>query len=397
MITVEYKAINSSKQIVVGTVSEDQLSRLESALMDRGLILINYRLKKQKTYTQLTYTQQQSLWMGLRHYMLSGFTLTDAIKHLGDSAMDIKLSGTLHMIHKQLMQGQMFSQVIQHYLPKEDLLARSLLETAEKTGDYLDILQDLDDYAAWQLAFKRNVQQALRYPNIVFGALWISIFCILYFFAPQLSTYFQHMNQPIPPFTTLLLQLSTWVIQWPWLWIIFPFLMILIIKGLYRLAPGIRGIAIYIPGIKSWILGYYYASISKVIYLQLRHGYSLVDSLKSIEKTYANDWIYPTLHEIRTSVEKGISFASALQSKKRLFSTFFLQLVSVGEATNSLENNLKVIAAFYERDVRQKISAAIKLIEPLMLIFMGILLAVIVGGLFYPMYQQMGLSFGGGL
>ncbi len=75
-----------------------------------------------------------------------------------------------------------------------------------------------------------------------------------------------------------------------------------------------------------------------------------------------------------------------------LFSNFFIQLVEVGEQTNMLGDNLKVISAYYERDTKQKIVGYIKLIEPLMLVFMGLILVIIVGGLFYPMYEQIGMA-----
>ena len=80
-----------------------------------------------------------------------------------------------------------------------------------------------------------------------------------------------------------------------------------------------------------------------------------------------------------------------------LFSKFFIQLVEVGEQTNMLGDNLKVISAYYERDTQQKIIGYIKMIEPLMLVFMGVILIVIVGGLFYPMYEHIGMASKGGL
>lgn len=392
MTIIEYKAINAANKITTGSIPEDHLNQLESRLLDQGLRLISYRCIQRKKYKTLSYTHQQALWMSLRYYMMSGFTLVDAIKHMAQSSVDEKLQGVLHAIYHCLLHGQQFSITMKTYINATDVLTISLLESAEQTGDYLEVLSDLEEYAAWQVDFKGSVQHSLRYPSIVFGAIWISIFCILYFFAPQLSSYLQNTQYKIPTITALLIDLSQFVVRWPWLWISSPFIIGIGFKAVYKMFPNLRSLGVYIPGIRSLIFGYYYASISKVLYVQLKHGHSLVNSLKNIQEAYSTDWINPILKNIVSKLEQGVSFTTMLKHYGWLFSKFFIQLVEVGEQTNMLGDNLKVISAYYERDTKQKIVGYIKLIEPLMLVLMGLILIVIVGGLFYPMYEQIGLA-----
>lgn len=394
---IEYKAINASNKITMGSVPENHLNQLEAALLDQGLRLISYRYKRLKSYKTLSYAHQQMLWMSLRYYMMSGFTLVDAIHHMLQSSLDLKLQGVLNRIYEQLQQGERFSLIIKPYLAAGDSLTISLLESVEQTGDYLEVLADLEEYAAWQVDFKGSVQQSLRYPSIVFGAIWVSVFCILYFFAPQLSAYLQNTNYTVPTLTTVLIKVSQFVVNWPLAWLGLPFAIGIVFKLAYRSFPNLRSLGIYIPGIRTLILGYYYASISKVLYLQLKHGHSLVNSLKNIQKAYVNDWMGAILKQIVIKVEQGVSFTTMLKHYGGLFSKFFIQLAEVGEQTNMLEDNLKVISAYYERDTKQKIVGYIKMIEPLMLVLMGIILIVIVGGLFYPMYEQMETVSNGGL
>lgn len=397
MSMIEYKAMNASNKVTMGSVPEDHLNQLESSLLDQGLRLISYRYKHQKGYKKLSYAHQQMLWMSLRYYMMSGFTLVNALHHMLNSSLDPKLQGVLHRMHQRLQQGERFSLTLKPYIAAGDILTLSLLESAEQTGDYLDVLEDLEEYAAWQVDFKGNIQQSLRYPSIVFCAIWVSVFCILYFFAPQLSAYLNTTHYTVPTLTTVLIDISQFVVNWPWAWLGLPFAIGFGLKILYRSFPNLRSLGIYMPGIRTLIFGYYYASISKVLYLQLKHGHSLVSSLKRIQDAYANDWIESILKEIVVKVEQGVSFTTMLKQYGWLFSKFFIELVEVGEQTNMLGDNLKVISAYYERVTKQKITGYIKLIEPLMLVFMGIILIVIVGGLFYPMYEQMGMASNGGL
>jgi len=397
MTVVEYKAINSFNKIVFGSVNADQLDQLEEILNDQGLRLISYNSKQHKSQKLLNYPQQHALWMVLRYYMMSGFVLIDAVKYMIQGNTDVKLHSMLHTIYQRLQQGEMLSKIMKQYLPKNDTLSISLLETAETTGNHLEVLYDLEEYAAWHVNFKRKIHQSLRYPLIVFGSLWVSIFAILYFFAPQLKSYFQQTNYELPLLTTALLKLSQFVTQWPLLWIILPFVIVIGCKILYRAFPKKQTFWIYLPGLRSVILGYYYASLSKVLYLQLKHNHSLIDSLKTLQQAYISDWIHPVLAHILSNIEQGLSLSASLKQYDKIFSKFFIQLVSAGEQSNMLGDNFKVISAYYEQDTQYKVTNSIKLLEPLMLICMGVLLIIIVGGLFYPMYEHIGVITSGGL
>jgi type II secretory pathway component PulF len=161
--------------------------------------------------------------------------------------------------------------------------------------------------------------------------------------------------------------------------------------------PNLQKILLYIPGIKGAVLGYYYTNMAQIAYLHLKHGHSLLYSLQRLQKAFELDWMGHVLGQVIPEIEQGVSLTAALKSYPGVFSKFFLQLIDVGEKTNTLQENFKVISAYYERDTKKRITDYIKLIEPLMLIIMGILLIVIVGGLFYPMYSQMGLIGQGGL
>lgn len=397
MTNIRYKAINKSNKVIFGMISSDQLDQLESLLFDRGLRLISYRHQRQKTYKTLSYDLQQTLWMSLRYYMMSGFNLPEAVEHMAQSSLDRKMQSVLFNVSDRLKQGEQFSTVMKSYLVTNDMVSLSLLETAEHTGDYQEILLDLEDHAKWQLEFKSRIQRSLRYPSIVFGALWLSIFCILYFFAPQLSSFFQTTHYTLPSLTSFLISLSQFVVNWPSVWILTPIIMIGCLKGLCRIFPNMQQLLLYIPGIKGAVLGYYYTNMAQIAYLHLKHGHSLLYSLKRLQKAFELDWMGQVLQQVIPEIEQGVSLTASLKAHPIVFSKFFLQLISVGETTNTLQENFKVISAYYERDTKKRITGYIKLIEPLMLIVMGALLVVIVGGLFYPMYSQMGLISQGGL
>lgn len=260
---IEYKAINGSNKIVIGTIQDDQGPDLESLLLDQGLRLISYRNKRKARHRILTYAQQQTFWMSLRYYMSAGLTLVQAIQHMKQGILDEHLQGIIHSIEAKLVRGESLSNAIQVHLQSNDALIQRLLETAERTGSYQDILLDLEAHATWRVEFIVRIRKALRYPMIVFSALWVAFYSMLYVFAPQLKSYFQHTGGDLPMVTQTLLALSDLTIEWPMTSFTLPLTAFVAMWGAAILFPRLQHAFLYIPGIRRLVLGYMYTVISK--------------------------------------------------------------------------------------------------------------------------------------
>jgi type II secretory pathway component PulF len=396
----KYKAMNQRNQFVHGVLScNSQTSiQLDEELAGQGLRLIQYKELKVLPYKQLNSRHLYNLWLSLRYYLLSGISFTEALKQLVENTPDQKLQVLLQVVYQKVCQGERFSSALEPYIESNTVVI-PLLKTAEKTGNYLDVLTDLEAYASWNENLKSEVKNVLTYPSIVFGALWIAMFCILYFFAPQLKDYLKDLQGEVPGFTVLLLNLSSVVVGWPVTWVLLPIYIGICVCGVMRMFPVVKSVFLYLPGIKGLILKYHYVLLSKSLSLYLTNGYTVVEALGHLKAHYSNASMRKILEEVFQSVSKGISIAASFNRYPKIFSGFFLQMVGVGERSNTLGENFKVIGAYYEQDLKHSTRTLTKLLEPLILLVMGVFLIAVIVGLFYPLYYQVGASLGnsGGL
>lgn len=396
---LKYKALNKTNKVVTGILPYSVAAvNIDDMLSAQGLRLIKYEDIQVKPYKKLTSQQLYNVWMSLRHYLLAGFTFVEALQNLVNNTQDARLQALLQSVYDQVCQGRKFSAVLEQYIAEDNIIT-PLLQTAEQTGNYLDVLFDLEAHAEWKNTFYKDVKNVLTYPAIVFGALWVAMFCIFYFFAPQLQGYLSDLNSDVPMFTRFLLVISNKVVAWPVTWFLFPVYVIAVFKVFLLLFAKAGSALFYIPGIKQIVLKYHYVVIARNLYLYLSNGYTLVAALEHLKKRYAHTIVAYMLNEIFESVSKGVPISASFRRYKTFFSGFFLQMVDVGERSNTLGENFKVISLYYEQDLKRNTTALTRFLEPLTLMIMGGLLVAVIVGLFYPLYSQIGDAVGssGGL
>lgn len=102
----------------------------------------------------------------------------------------------------------------------------------------------------------------------------------------------------------------------------------------------------------------------------------------------------PVLNQIIADITTGMPLSESLRKYPGIFTSFFIQLITVGEQSNTLKENFKVLYSYYEQETRTKVFSLIKWIEPTMLLVMGMMLIGMISGLFYPLYSQLGATIG---
>ncbi len=397
MKVLEYTALNNQHKVCRGELPMSDFEQIETLLGAQNLRLVQCRVVRQKLPKPLNYDQLSVLWRSLRCYMAAGLTISDALDCFLESSIDGHQEKVLKQVSYRLRSGELFSQSIKPFLPQSDIVSLNLLSMAEVTGSYAEVLEDVERYSKWRLRLQRTLKQSARYPIIVLSVMWGVLFCLLYMFAPQLSSYLQQIDVEIPLITKILLVVSQWVVEWPWIWGAFPFGVFVSIRLFMQMVPGIKKYVVYIPGLREIVLEYYYAVFSKVIALQLKHGYSLVESVRGMERLNSQGELGRVLQDISFRIMQGVSLTEALHSHPKYISKLLLQLMEVGERSNTVYENLALLSDHYDESLQNKVLGLIKLMEPFLLIIMGTLVAIFVIGLFYPLYQQMGQAISGGL
>jgi type IV pilus assembly protein PilC len=396
-VNIRYKAISTNQKILKGVLTNVSTSEIELILQSKELSLISYKTIaiRKDHYRILTLKQLHFMWMSLRFYILAGINILEAFKLLISSEIITQKSfqSILEKIYDSLLNGEMLSQAIKKHLDPNDELTPILLHAAEVGGTYQTVLFDLEEWVSWRINQKEALHQALRYPAILLMVVWGSMFCMLYYFVPQLLNNIEkNILENTFWGTHLVIFLSTQVISYPLPFAFLPLIvgsLLLLIKKIFK---NYIYILYYIPFLKHFILDPLYVRLSRNLQLQLSNGYSLHSAFINFKNTSKNSFLDKVFKDIYIKIQEGVSFSQALKHHPLLFDNYFIQLISLGEKTNTLVDNFKLLDQFYTRRSQKRTKLLISLCEPSAILLIGIVFMVIVGGVFYPLYQQTNLN-----
>lgn len=276
----------------------------------------------------------------------------------------------------------------------------AMVRVGELTGKLTEVFLRLAEHLEFERDTRARVKQAMRYPSFVVIAMLIAIVIINLFVLPVFAKVFAGFNAQLPLITRGLLGFSNWMITW------WPVLLALAAA----LAVGVRSYLQTPEGRYNWdrrklglpivgpiILKATLARFARSFALSSQSGVPLVQALAVVAQTVDNAYIATRVEQMRAGIERGESI-SRCAAATGVFTPVVLQMMTVGEETGELDSLLFEIAEMYERDTDYAIKGLSSAIEPILLVFIGVLVLLLALGVFLPLWNlgQAALGRGGG-
>ena len=276
----------------------------------------------------------------------------------------------------------------------------AMVRVGELTGKLTDVFLRLAEHLEFERDTRARIKQAMRYPSFVVIAMLIAIVIINLFVLPVFAKVFAGFNAELPLITRGLLGFSGWMITW------WPVLLALAAA----LAVGVRSYLQTSEGRYNWdrrklnlpivgpiILKATLARFARSFALSSQSGVPLVQALAVVAQTVDNAYIASRIEQMRAGIERGESI-SRCAAATGVFTPVVLQMMTVGEETGELDALLFEIAEMYERDTDYAIKGLSSAIEPILLVFIGVLVLLLALGVFLPLWNlgQAALGRGGG-
>lgn len=265
----------------------------------------------------------------------------------------------------------------------------SMVRVGEMTGRLSEVFLRLAEYLEFERDVRARIKQALRYPTFVVIAIAVAIVIINLFVLPVFAKVFAGFNAQLPLITRGLLGFSDWMITW------WPVLLALIAaavvlarsylhtpEGRYHWDRRKLRLPIVGPIILKATLGRFARSFA----LSSQSGVPLVQALTVVAQTVDNTYIGSRIEQMRNGIERGESI-SRCAAATGVFTPVVLQMIQVGEETGELDSLLFEIAEMYERDTDYAIRGLSTAIEPVLLVFIGILVLLLALGVFLPLWS----------
>lgn len=276
----------------------------------------------------------------------------------------------------------------------------AMVRVGEMTGRLTEVFLRLAEHLEFERDVRARIKQALRYPTFVIIAMLIAMVIINLFVLPVFAKVFAGFNTQLPLITRGLLGFSTWTITW------WPVMAALVAAGVvlvrsYLHTPQGRynwdRRKLRLPIVGSIILKSTLARFARSFALSSQSGVPLVQALTVVAQTVDNAYIGARIEQMRDGIERGESI-SRCAAATGVFTPVVLQMMSVGEETGELDALLFEIAEMYERDTDYAIKGLSTAIEPVLLVFIGVLVLFLALGVFLPLWNlgQAAMGRGGG-
>jgi type IV pilus assembly protein PilC len=317
--------------------------------------------------------------------MKAGVPLLQSFDIVARGHSNARVSKLLLDIKSDVESGSSLNQAFKKHPLHFDQLYCNLVEAGEAAGVLDAILDRLATYKEKILAIKGKIKSALFYPAAVITVAIVVVTVIMLFVVPSFKEVFRSFGADLPAPTLVVISISDFVVHYAWLFLIMVFGAIFGIIYLWKVSPAFRNAIdramLRIPVIGEILRKAAIARWCRTLQTMFAAGVPLVESLDSVAGASGNAVYREATKKIQSDVATGISLTVAMQNRN-VFPNMVLQMAQIGEESGALDHMLGKVADFYEREVDDAVDALSSLLEPMIMVVLG----VVIGGLVIAMY-----------
>jgi type IV pilus assembly protein PilC len=326
----------------------------------------------------------------------AGLPLVKSLTVLGNQQKPGPMKDTIASVTEDVESGASFSEALARFPKVFSKLYISMVRAGEAGGVMETVLNRLAEFAEKEQSLRRKIKSAMIYPVfVIFAATAILIFLIT-FIIPTFADMFADLGASLPKLTLFLIRLSD-LLKHQWYIPLGGIIFLIILFKVLRKNPKSRFVMdrgkIRMPIFGSLILKIIIARFTRTLGTLVSSGVPILQSLAITKNTLGNDVVAKAVGNAHDSIREGENIAPSLETS-HIFPLMVTSMIDVGEETGSLDNMLNKIADTYDEEVDTAVAGMVSILEPVLIIFMGGMVAVIVIALFLPLIQ-LGLLVGG--
>ena len=314
----------------------------------------------------------------------AGLPLVQCLTILSEQSESKTLRAVTSKVAANVEAGSTLADALRRYPKTFDELFVNLVEVGEAGGILDTVLQRLSVYIEKAAALKRKVKSAMIYPATIVGVAFIVVIFMLTFVIPTFAKMFSSMGADLPLPTVIVIKLSEFATRFWWLILAGAVGVVLGIRAYYKTEGGksvIDALLLKLPIFGTLIRKVAVARFTRTLGTLVSSGVPILEGLRITARTAGNRVVERAVLDTRASVTAGKTLADPLKAST-VFPPMVVQMISVGEQTGALDAMLNKIADFYDDEVDTAVTALTALLEPLMIVFLG----VVIGGLVIAMY-----------
>ena len=381
VVTLEVDAPNRTDAVNRIRLKGKPISVEEKVMGSKEIVL--FQSKKIKLKDISLFCKQMSVMLE------SGIPLNNAVDILEQQATSKNLKSSLKVVSKSLKEGSQLSKAM---LDQEgmfpDLLIR-MVQAGEKTGKLDEVLEKMSEHYTKELKTSRQIQGAMIYPAVLAFLAVAAVLALLYVVIPSFSGIFEQSGMAMPLPTRIVLAASNFVrSSWYILFGVTGILVFLFLR--YRSTEAGRyhldRLKLNLPVIKGPMQKIVTARFASTLAILTSAGIPLVEAIESAAATTNNAVVIEKMKIANEGLQKGERLTGMITATG-LFPPMMLSMVKIGEESGSLESMLVKTSDYYEEELETAIKQLLSLLEPAMIIVMGVIIGGIVASVMLPMFE----------
>jgi len=320
----------------------------------------------------------------------SGVPIEEALSVLADESSQAHIKSVLQSVVAELRAGLPLSRAIATQAMSFDRLYQGVVGAAEQSGKMGQVLTQLAEFLEKRQALKQKAMGALAYPAMLTGVAFLIVLFLMLYVVPQIARVFQNTKQDLPFSTQFVLGLSNFAVTWGWLLAIAIVIAIWIgRRALAKEEVRLRAdrALLNLPLVGPLLLGFETARFANTMAMLVSANVPILAALHSARDTLSNAVLRSAIDSTELRLREGTSLARALGSQG-VFSPILIHLIRSGEASGKLGEMLKYGAENAEFESEQKTKIVTSLLEPILILIMGLMVLGIVMAVMQPILEM---------
>ena len=406
MAVFEYKALNENGKSVSGIIDADGLAAAQDKLKAKGVYPI--ALERLSSGHVDAAGKPRPGWGGLpgmsgiksseismatrliATLLGAGFPLVQAVETVAGQTRSRAFEKVLSTIKNSIEEGSAFADALGRYPHLFSSVYINMVSAGEASGSLEVVLERLADFSERRDEIRKEIQAALAYPVLMSLIGTLVLVILLTYIVPGIIQIFSDMNQVLPLPTLILVRTSDFFSDFWWAVLLVP---VAVIAGIYSIRKTERGlwmtdrILLALPLTGSLVGKAITARFSRTLGSLLENGIPLLGALQITKSVTGNVVISDLIQRSAGHVEQGGSLGESL-AENRFFPNLAARMIQVGEKSGEMEKMLQKSSELYERDVRSAVTAATALIEPIIILVMGVVVGLIIMAVCLPIVEM---------
>lgn len=390
----KYEAINLSGKKTKGTIEANDFKEARKLLKDKKLKVLGIKESRSTSLFKSTNKKKKLKADQISHFcrqfaiiLSSGINSIIGLETLGKNTDNKILASEINRIVSEIKRGATIADSMLEKDSKFPRLLGAMVATGEATGTLEEVLKSMSLFYEREHRITQKIKNASMYPTIVSITSIVMLFIFTSFILPTMIDTILEVGAELPWVTKLIMVVGTFMKSYWWLVLIFGFVALYFLGkyiktpvGRYQKDVLINKIPLLGKGINSIVS----MRFSRALYLFISTGFPMLQGLDHIKDSLNNSIAEKAIAKAKEGLIRGETLADNLEQSK-YFDHVLIQMISIGEQTGQLENISNQMAEFYEHEAEIYLNRMVAMIEPIMIIIVGIMVAILVIGVFLPM------------